>query len=170
MARAADNEEKIAMTAEEKAFIETFTKKYCRPHAVVMAERLTAFVTARRMALLTQAPADFRLAAGEATPVTGVRSPDEKITFTFASESEDRAWKALLTIPAGATAETMVPVDVSVGAAPAEGLFKIAGCSLPLAEGRAEIPFGLFLAGIKDADVMLISADGASHPGRLQFF
>lgn len=172
MTNAFDNEEKIVMTAEEQAFIKSFTEKYCRPHAVVMAERLAAFVAARRMALLTQDLGDFRLAAGPATatPVTGVQAPDEEVTFTFASDADEANWKALLSIPAKATSDTMIPVEVTQGAAPAGGLFKIAGCTLPLEAGHSEIPFGLFLAGIKDTDVALVSVDGVSSPGRLQFF
>ena len=170
MTNAFDDGEKIVMSAEEKVFIKTFTEKYCRPHAVVMAERFAAFVATRRMALLSQDLGDFRLAAGEATPMTGIQAPDEDVTFVFASDDEAADWKASLTIPAKATSETMISVTVSEGNAPAVGLFKIAGCSLPLVVGRAEIPFGLFLAGIKETDVALVSTDGMSSPGRLQFF
>lgn len=42
-------EKKRGMTPEETAFIERFVADYCRPHAVVEAERLTAFAAARQM-------------------------------------------------------------------------------------------------------------------------
>ena len=33
-------DEKVVMTAGEAAFIDRFVAEHCRPHAVVMAERL----------------------------------------------------------------------------------------------------------------------------------
>ena len=33
-------DKKIEMTADEQAFIDRFVADYCRPHRVVMAERL----------------------------------------------------------------------------------------------------------------------------------
>ena len=44
-------EEKVVMTADEAAFIDRFVAEHCRPHAVVMAERLGKFVAERQMAL-----------------------------------------------------------------------------------------------------------------------
>ena len=43
-------EEKVVMTADEAAFIDRFVAEHCRPHAVVMAERLRDFVAKRQMA------------------------------------------------------------------------------------------------------------------------
>ena len=52
-------EEKIEMTAGEREFIDRFVADYCRPHHVVMAERLAAFIAERRMAFVDGAAADF---------------------------------------------------------------------------------------------------------------
>ncbi len=57
-------EEKIEMTVGEREFIDRFVADYCRPHHVVLAERLAAFVAERRMAFVDGAAADFALAAG----------------------------------------------------------------------------------------------------------
>ena len=72
-------EEKVVMTADEAAFIDRFVAEHCRPHAVVMAERLRNFVAKRQMALFAadDGPA-FALAAGPAAKVpSGVKAPDE---------------------------------------------------------------------------------------------
>lgn len=159
------------MTADEKAFIAAFTANYCRPHAAVVAERLAAFVDAWRRRLLAQDETDFLLAAGptapSATASADVRAPDETVTFTFASDDATMPWQAVLTVPPGATAETMLTIAVT----PLDtGILRLAGCRLPIVDGAAEMPFGLFLAGIKDVDVTFARADGTSTAGRLQFF
>ena len=104
-------EEKVVMTADEASFIDRFVAEHCRPHAVVMAERLGKFVAERQMALFAadDGPA-FALAAGPAakTPAA-VKAPDEAVTFVFASEGEENApeaWRAELMVPPGATTET----------------------------------------------------------------
>ena len=169
-------ERKIDMTADEKAFIDRFVADYCRPHRVVMAERLAAFVAERQMAFVNGASADFALAAGprrESAAVAAV-SPDEEVRFAFASEGEQDAsdaWRAELAVPPKATSETMLTIRVCDAANhPAEGVFSISGCALPIAGGTAEIPFGLFLAGIQNTDVGLRRPDGQSVSGRLLFF
>ena len=97
-------EEKVVMTADEAAFIDRFVAEHCRPHAVVMAERLRKFVAERQMAMFAadDGPA-FALAAGPAAPAAAsVKAPDEPVTFVFASEGEDDApgaWRAELAVP-----------------------------------------------------------------------
>ena len=116
--KSAIEEEKIVMTAEETAFIDRFVAANCRPHAVVMAERLQSFVAARQMALLDAADAaGFALAAGPSSsePVP-VKAPDEPVTFVFASEGDadaPTAWRAELAVPPGATSDTPVPLKVA---------------------------------------------------------
>lgn len=167
-------EEKIVMAADEAAFIDRFVAEHCRPHAVVMAERLQSFVAARQMALLDAADAaGFALAAGPSSsePIS-VKAPDEPVTFVFASEGDadaPTAWRAELAVPPGATSDTPVPLKVA-GRALEGGVFTLSGCALPLADGAAEIPFGLFLAGIKNTDVALRRVDGESISGKLLFF
>ncbi len=167
-------EDTIEMTAEERSFIDRFTADYCRPHPVVVAERLAAFVKERQMKVLFPAGSGFALAAGESASTASVEAPDEEVRFVFASEGDADAagsWRAELVVPPRAKTETMLALSVvdRTGAA-AAGVFTLAGVSLPLVAGRAEMPFGLFLAGIKDTDVSLTGADGRRRSGRLLFF
>ena len=166
-------EEKVVMTADEVAFIDRFVAEHCRPHAVVMAERLREFVSNRQMALFSadDGPA-FALAAGpSAKAPASVKAPDEPVTFVFASEGDEDApgaWRAELAVPPGATAET--PLTLKVGGRDVAGVFALSGVKLPLMDGAAEIPFGVFLAGIKDTDVSLRRPGGDAVKGKLLFF
>lgn len=169
-------EKKVEMTPEEAAFIARFTADYCRPHKVVEAERLAAFVAERQMAFMAGGLSSFALAAGPSAPVpTDVRSPDEEVTFTFASEGAPDApgaWKASLTVPPKARPETMLTLVVEdvTGARCGGGVFTLSGAALPLVDGRAEIPFGMFLAGIKDTAISLRRTNGETVRGTLAFF
>jgi len=165
-------EEKIEMTAAETAFIDRFTADYCRPHEVVTAKRLAAFVAARQAAFLSGGSADFAFAAGDSAPQT-VSAPDEEVSFSFVSEGDPDspgAWKATLVVPPKAGLETVLTLRVEDAKGAAEGLFRLAGTALPLAAGKAEIPFGIFLAGIRDTHVALRRATGPEIPGTLAFF
>ena len=166
-------EEKVVMTADEASFIDRFVAEHCRPHAVVMAERLGKFVAERQMALFAadDGPA-FALAAGPAakTPAA-VKAPDEAVTFVFASEGEEdapEAWRAELMVPPGATTQT--PLALKVRGRDVTGVFTLSGMAIPLVDGAAEIPFGMFLAGIKDTDVSLRRPGGGTVKGKLLFF
>ena len=170
----AAEEKKRDMTPDEAAFIERFVADYCRPHAVVEAERLTAFAVARQMSFVTRAAGDFAFAAGPSAPAE-IRAPEEEVTFTFASEGArdvPQAWRAFLTVPPQAGPETMLTLAVTheAGAPYDEGVFTLSGVALPLAEGRAQIPFGLFLAGIKDTNVSFRAPGGEAVKGTLAFF
>ena len=116
--------------------------------------------------------AAFALAAGPAAKVpSGVKAPDEPVTFVFASEGEEDvpdAWRAELAVPPGATTET--PLALKVRGRDVAGVFSLSGVKLPLVDGAAEIPFGVFLAGIKDTDVSLQRPGGDLVKGRLLFF
>ena len=166
-------EEKVVMTADEAAFIDRFVAEHCRPHAVVMAERLRKFVAEWQMAMFAadDGPA-FALAAGpSAAAPASVKAPDEPVTFVFASEGDEDApgaWRAELAVPPGATAET--PLTLKVGGRDVAGVFALSGVKLPLMDGAAEIPFGVFLAGIKDTDVSLRRPGGDAVKGKLLFF
>jgi len=171
-------DKKIEMTAEERAFIDRFVADYCRPHRVVMAERLARFVAERQMALVSGETVDFALAAGPrrsagTEPVAPI-APDEEVRFAFASEGESDAadaWRAELRVPPKATSETMLTIKVCDSSdRPAEGVFSLAGCALPITGGKAEMPFGMFLAGIQNTEVGLCRPDGQPVGGRLLFF
>ncbi len=167
--------EKTAMTPDERAFIDRFVADYCRPHETVVAARLAAFAAARQMHFLSHGAGGFALAAGVSAPKQDVQAPEEEVRFTFASDGEadaEGAWRAELVVPPKAGPETMLALKVVNGAGEAVdgGVFTLSGAALPLAGGRAEIPFGLFLAGIKNTDVSLRRAGGATVGGRLLFF
>ncbi len=170
------HEEKKTMTPEDTAFIARFVADYCRPHAVVEAERLAAFVAAKQMSFVVGGAHDFALAAGPSVPAPAeVCAPDEEVTFTFASEGSPDApgaWKASLTVPPKAGPETMLALSVETAAGePCDaGVFKLAGVALPLTGGCAEIPFGMFLAGIKDTDVFFCRSGEEPVKGTLAFF
>ena len=166
-------EEEVVMTADEASFIDRFVAAHCRPHAVVMAERLREFVDKRQMALCAEDDEPvFALAAGPAEKVpSAVKAPDEPVTFVFASEGEEdapEAWRAELAVPPGATSAT--PLALKVRGRDVAGVFTLSGVNLPLVDGAAEIPFGVFLAGIKDTDVSLSRPGGDMVKGRLLFF
>ena len=171
-------DKKIEMTADEQAFIDRFVADYCRPHRVVMAERLAKFVAERQMAFVSGETAEFALAAGPRRTVAKETpspvAPDEEVRFAFASEGErdaTEAWRAELSVPPRATADTMLTIKVCDSAdRPVQGVFSLAGCALPITDGTAEMPFGLFLAGIQNTDVGLCRPDGNSIAGRLLFF
>ena len=163
-------EKKRGMTPEETTFIERFVADYCRPHAVVEAERLTAFAAARQMSFMVRNEGGFALAAGPSAPLPPeIRAPEEEVTFTFASEGAPdapQAWRASLTVPPQAGPETMLTLAVSHEA----GVFTLSGVALPLTAGRAESPLGLFLAGIKDTNVSFREPNGEAVKGTLAFF
>ena len=70
-----------------------------------------------------------------------------------------------------ATADTMLTIVVRDAANnPEEGVFSISGCALPITDGTAEMPFGLFLAGIQNTEVGLCRPGGQRVAGRLLFF
>ena len=109
-------EETVEMTREESAFIERFTAAYCRPHQVVVAERLASFVAARQMRFLASAGSNFAFAAGDSAPTASVEAPDEEVRFVFVSEGEadaDGAWRAELTVPPKAGTQTMLTLVVT---------------------------------------------------------
>ena len=100
-----------------------------------------------------------------------MKAPDEAVTFVFASEGEEdtpEAWRAELMVPPGATTET--PLALKVRGRDVAGVFTLSGMALPLVDGAAEIPFGMFLAGIKDTDVSLRRPGGGTVKGKLLFF
>lgn len=162
-------------TDEEARVIDRFTKETCRAPETLKL-RLTDFVTARQADILG-AVDGYRLAAARrdaCAPDAAKDVPKEPIRFVFVSdetENERFLWRAELVVPGGATAETLLDVSVQLrdGRA-AEGLFKLAGVVLPLQAGKASLPFGLFLLGLKDSNVELVSPEGQSRKGHLVFF
>lgn len=171
------DDEKIAMTPEETAFIDAFVGKHCVPHERVVARRLEAWCERMQQAIVS-APVQWRLAAAGGVlpplrPTESPEAPDEEVRFVFASESErpGKAWRAELTVPPKATVGTMLELGVTglgIDAVP-EGVFSLAGCKIPLQDGKGGILFDLFLGGIRNAEVALVRPDGSVERGRLMF-
>ena len=169
------DDEKIEMTAAERDMIARFTAAKCRPHGEVMAEKLDRFVQLRQLAAVSTAN-DYALAAASQTrhvPSGTPVAPSEDVMFVFASEAEEagKAWRAELTVPANATVGTLLNLKVSglgVDAVP-QGVFFLAGANLPLFNGASVIPYEVFLAGIRDAEVSLKRPGGSCEQGQLMF-
>lgn len=171
------DDEKIMMTPDETAFIDAFVGSHCVPHDQVISRRLEAWCERMQQAIV-EAPVQWRLAAagGILPPLrsaTAPESPDETVRFVFASESErpGKAWRAELTVPPKATVGTMLDLQVvglGIDAVP-EGVFSLAGCKIPLQDGKGGILFDLFLGGIRNAEVALARPDGSVERGRLMF-
>lgn len=174
----ATDETKIEMTPEEQAFIAGFVAEHCVPHETVIARRLEVWC-GRMQQRIIAAPTEWRLAAAGGIlpplkPETAApESPDETVRFVFASVSErpGRAWRAELTVPPKATVGTILDIRVTglgIDAVP-EGVFSVAGCKIPLQDGKGGILFDLFLGGIRNAAVGLTRPDGSVECGRLMF-
>lgn len=171
------DDEKIVMTPAEKAFIDAFVGEHCVPHEQVIARRLEVWCERMQQAIIS-APVQWRLAAAGGVlpplrPTASPESPEETVRFVFASLSErpGKAWRAELTVPPKATVGTMLELRVTglgIDAVP-EGVFSVAGCRIPLREGRGGILFDLFLGGIRNAEVSLARPDGSVERGRLMF-
>lgn len=169
--------EMIVMTPAEEAFIDAFVGERCVPHGQVLARRLEAWCERMQQAIVS-APVQWRLAAAGGVlppprPSESPESPEETIRFVFASRSErpGKAWRAELTIPPNASVGTMLDIRVTglgVDAVP-EGVFSVAGCKIPLRDGKGGILFDLFLGGIRNAEVGLTRPDGSVERGRLMF-
>lgn len=169
--------DKIEMTLAESAFIAGFVEEHCVPHEQVVARRLDAWCERAQQAIVA-APVRWRLAAAGGVmaplhPEVAPESPDEPVRFVFASISErpGAAWRAELSVPPKATVGTMLELRVAglgIDAVPM-GVFSVAGCKIPLQDGRGCILFDLFLSGIRKAEVALFRPDGSVEHGRLMF-
>jgi hypothetical protein len=163
----------VETTPEEDAFMADFAAKHCR--RLTSVERLQAFIDARRVSFVSANERYFMAAApaaggqvGEAAPC----SPDEEVRFVFAGGGEANYWRAELLIPPVAGPDTMLDVRVTgSGDVPAgDGTLRLAGCSLPLSDGGASLPFSLFLDGLRDTEVSFARAGREPVEGRLLFF
>lgn len=92
----------------------------------------------------------------------------------FASDTDDpvRAWRATLLVPANAVVGTPLALTVvdAKGQPMAEGTFRLAGCAVPLADGKGSLPFEVFVGGLKDVRVALVRQGCADENGTLVFF
>ena len=157
------------LTPEDLEAIERIVNKYCRKNESIK-ERFRLFIEHRRVQILEDV-SEYRLAAARrGRPRSDEKSTEEfeDVTFVFEADKqhgEPARWRAELTVPAVATAETMLPIKIN-----AEGIFKIAGIALPIVNGLAELPLGVFLAGMREPKVELTTVDGKVLSGGLVFF
>jgi hypothetical protein len=174
------NEEKIVMSAAERAFIDGFVKERCVPHDTVIARRLERWYE-KMQSRIFESPIEWNLAAaggilpklhtagGAQAPI----SPAESVRFVFASYSDEpgTGWRAELRIPPEATIGTIIQVKVTglgVDSIP-EGVLTLAGCKIPLVGGEGGILFDLFINGIRTPGISLTRPDGTTEPGKLLF-
>ena len=98
---------------------------------------------------------------------------DKTVTFTYSSHpTKDMSWRwtAKLTFPAGATAETELPLDVVDGDnEPVDGSFEFAGKKIPVRDGKAAIAYADFIAGKHETAIWLHRKGIEPIPGSLTF-
>lgn len=163
------------VTTDEAQVIARFAEETCRAPAT-LETRLSRFVADWQARILGEVDG-YRLAAarrGAATDEETDSSAREPVRFVFVSDEEDETgvlWRAELVVPGEAGAETLLDVDVRLrDGRVAEGCFRLAGVVLPLQAGKAQLPFGLFLSGLKDSNVELVVPDRHPSRGHLIFF
>ena len=93
---------------------------------------------------------------------------EEKVVMTADEAAFIDRFVAELAVPPGATSDTQLALKVR--GKDVAGTFRLSGVALPLLDGAAEIPFGVFLTGIKDTDVSLSRPGVGTVKGRLLFF
>ena len=164
-----------SLTPQERDAIESFVSEHCQSREE-LSRRFEEFLEKRRAEVLDRVD-DLRLAAAQrGRPRSAERTPEEQedVTFVFAAHfgADDReAWRAELTVPAVAAANTMLPITLSEGGSPiVDGFFKIAGISLPVIDGKASLPLGVFLAGMRKPEVEFSDSEGKTLKGNLVFF
>ena len=157
------------LTEAELKAIERVVDKYCRKNES-LKDRFRLFIKQRRVQILEEVN-EYRLAAarrGRPRSEEKAAEAQEDLTFVFEADrpqGEMAPWRAELLIPAAATAETMLPIKIN-----AEGIFKLAGIALPIVNGQAELPLGVFLAGMREPKVELTTPEGKVLTGGLVFF
>ena len=104
-----------------------------------------------------------------------MKTPAEKtITFTFGSHPMKEAtqrWRAKLTFPAGATAETVLPISLTDGTDTpiSRATFEFAGCRIPIVEGKGSIVYADFIKGKHETALWVYRGGLPPVPGGLTF-
>lgn len=99
---------------------------------------------------------------------------DQTVVFAFCSlptvEPAAR-WTARLSFPPGASAETVLDVEVTdaAGAAVPGGELRLAGRRLTVSKGRASIVYADFVHGKHEPSVWLSRPDRPMAPGTITF-
>ena len=163
------------LTEDEVKAIERVVDKYCCGHEP-LSIRFAEFIQQRRASILDSVD-EFRLAAARrGRPRSDEKTSEDRedVTFVFAEDKcsdNMSAWRAELTVSAIADAESLLPIFITRnGEKVKSGIFRIAGIALPITDGETQIPFGLFLAGMREPKVELVSENGEVTIGSLVFF
>ena len=162
------------LTDVERETIRQFAKAHCAPMRT-LDERLDEFVRARQSDFFAEGLSDWRMAAASGQLKTREDRPVEDVRFVFVSEEQpvlDDIWRAELEIPG--TAGGSDPLGISIrgrdGGLVGDGFFSIAGATLPVEGGKAEIPLDMFLLGIRNSTVSFQREGRVPVVGNLAFF
>lgn len=162
------------LTDVERETIRQVAETHCAPMRT-LDERLDEFVRARQSDFFAEGLSDWRMAAASGQLKTREDRPVEDVRFVFVSEEQpvlEDIWRAELEIPG--TAGGSDPLGISIrgcdGGLVGAGLFSIAGATLPVEGGKAEIPLDLFLLGIRNSAVSFQREGGVPVVGSLAFF
>lgn len=160
-----------------QSFIDEFLAENCRGEEL-LAERLKHFCTLRQLALMAASGSEARAGASgaEGEDLLAAAGLDEEVRFYYASligTDDDKAWFVELTVPARAAVGTKLEIKIGdrVRRPIPKGTIEIAGKSLAFSDGRAELAYEDFLAGVRNPRIS-VRRDGDLEPvpGRLLFF
>lgn len=162
------------VTEDERAAIRRVLDEKCRPECG-MTERLDAFVRERMSRFFSAGGGEWRLAASTGKAGEGKKEHAD-IRFVFVSAAgtpKELSWRAVLDIPGAAEGSEMLKLKVSGvdGSSAGNGLFTVAGTTLLVENGVAELQMDVFLVGIRNSSVFF-QREGCDTPvsGNLMFF
>lgn len=99
---------------------------------------------------------------------------DKEVAFTFVSHPNKDArlrWRAVLSFPPGAVAETPLLLEVVDGDEKPipQAMFELAGQQIAIADGKGSLAYAAFVAGRHDTALWLHLPNTAPIPGGLTF-
>jgi len=98
---------------------------------------------------------------------------DKTVTFVYVSHPTKTIgwrWEARLTFPAGADAQTMLPLEIQDGEGkPVDGMFEFAGRQISVKNGEGRLAYADFVAGKHATSVWLHRSNIEPIPGSLTF-
>ena len=163
------------VTDEERSAIARVLDAKCKA-GNGMAERLDALIGERLAGFFSTGDAQWRLAASSGMDGGEEEKEYADLRFVFVSDAKapkDRSWRAVLEIPGKAKGSQMLTLKVSEedGFCAGNGLFTVAGTTVLVENGIAEIQMDVFLVGIRNSAVSFQrEGDAVSVSGNLMFF
>lgn len=162
------------VTDEERTIIGKVLDVKCKAGNNLI-ERLERFISERQAAFFAGGSEEWRLAAatGESAGVGAKKYED--IRFVFVSDvkaSKEQSWKAVLEIPGETTVNSMLTLKVfnEDGSPAGNGLFTVAGTTVIVENGLANLMMDIFLMGIRESAVVFEREGGVPVSGNLIFF